>query len=174
MKQLILWLLVLTFIKPTYSQKKELQISIGPSVANTWNPNFSLPIGASFKCRYMFNKQRALAFDATTFKLNPQYNTSVANITIVILKAGALTYIRNSNFLIQADAGICNSNFKGINNGTRTGFAGGLGVGYSIPLNKKNVIDITSNFNYIPQEIEISRGWLILNLAYRINFNSGK
>ncbi len=172
MKKIFFSILVLVIVNSTFAQKKAIEISAGPTTDLNFNIYYKHSIGASVKARYTVSKLGAIIGDITWLVQKPKSSTPViiSSLNMLNIKFGYLSYINNSHFFIQADAGISHYSYKDNKAAAQTGFIGGFGVGYSFVINSKSSIDIAPNLNYLSQD---GTGWLIINLGYRIKLNQG-
>ena len=165
--------LLCTFL---FAQKNSFHISAGPTLGIKQNKNYSTALGGSLKGRYGISKSGFVTTDITFLntKPKPSYLSAIKNVNILNIKFGVLSYLNDkSNFFVQADAGISHYKLTGIKTNF-TGFIGSAGIGYSFPINSNSYIDFAPNYNFVQKDAGISRGWFLLNLAYRVKITSGK
>jgi hypothetical protein len=174
-KQILTAALFLTGVL-TYAQKAVYSIGVGPTIATAMNKNYKLPIGASIKGQYGIAKSGAITADITYLNTDGKkgYLSPIKQVNIINTKIGILSHLNEkSNFFVQAEVGISHYSFTGINSSS-TGFIGAVGVGYYFPINNKSGIEIAPSLNYVQKDVNISRVWFMLNLAYKVKFYSKK
>lgn len=175
-KTVSLIIIALFFISTAINaQKNSFFVAAGPTTGTSFNNHFSVPWGASLKVRYGVSKAGSITGDVSYLGLLPNNPMTTFNTSIVSVKGGFLTYIKNTHLFVQADLGFFYTKYKSVVH-TVSGlyFITGLGAGYSFLISKKSSIDISTNINYVSQANTISPAWLLINLAYRFKLKSNK